>query len=113
MRQQSCHHCQEKAALFAQTQCDAVEMESGIIRQICAERGIPAATVRVISDAANENLPLDFNTLMTAEQNMHFGKLALALVKSPGKIPALIRFGNRVKSSAQKLAATLAQALAA
>lgn len=102
---------QEKAALFAQTKCDAVEMESGIIRQICAERGIPAATVRVISDAASENLPLDFNTLMTPEMDMHFGKLALALVKSPGKIPDLMRFGNRVKSSAQKLAQTLAQAL--
>lgn len=102
---------QEKAALYAQTRCDAVEMESGIIRELCLKRGIPAATVRVISDTAQENLPLDFNTLMTPEMNMHFGKLALALVKSPGKIPELIRFGNRVKSSAQKLAQTLAQAL--
>ncbi|MCD6050740.1 MAG: hypothetical protein K0Q55_2143, partial [Verrucomicrobia bacterium] len=91
---------QEKAALFAQTKCDAVEMESGIIRQMCAEQGIPAATFRVISDAANENLPLNFNELMTPEMTMDFGKLAWALMKSPGKIPELMRFGNRVKISA-------------
>jgi nucleoside phosphorylase len=101
----------EKAVLFAQTKRDAVEMESGIIRQICAERGIPAATVRVISDAAHEDLPLDFNALMTPEMNMSLGKLLVALMKSPGKIPELMRFGKRVQSSAKKLSQTLAQAI--
>lgn len=101
----------EKTVLFTQTKQDAVEMESGIIRHICRERGIPAATVRVISDAAQETLPLDFNQLMTPEMNMDFGKLALTLLKSPGKIPALIRFGNRTKSSAEKLAHCLARTL--
>lgn len=102
---------QEKAVLYAQTKCDAVEMESGIIRKICTEQGIPAATFRVISDAANENLPLNFNELMTPQMTMNFGKLAWALIKSPGKIPELMRFGKRVQSSAQKLGAALAQAL--
>ncbi len=102
---------QEKAVLYAQTKCDAVEMESAIIRQICAEQGIPAATFRVISDAAGENLPLNFNELMTPEMTMDFGKLAWTLMKSPGKIPELMRFGNRVKSSAKKLGEALAKAL--
>ena len=102
---------QEKAVLYAQTQCDAVEMESGIIRQMCAEQGIPSATFRVISDAAGENLPLNFNELMTPDMAMDFGKLAWALVKSPGKIPELMRFGNRVKSSAQKLGEALSKAV--
>ena len=102
---------QEKAALFAQTKCDVVEMESGIIRQICVEQGIPSATFRVISDAAGENLPLNFNEMMTPDMAMDFGKLAWALVKSPGKIPELMRFGNRVKSSAQKLGEALSKAV--
>jgi len=102
---------QEKAVLYVQTKCDAVEMESGIIRQMCAEQGIPSATFRVISDAANENLPLNFNELMTPEMTMDFGKLAWTLMKSPGKIPELMRFGNRVKFSAKKLGEALAKAL--
>jgi len=102
---------QEKAALYAQTKCDAVEMESGIIRQTCADQGIPAATFRVISDAADENLPLDFNQLMTSQMTMDFRKLAWRLIQSPGKIPELMRFGKRVKSSAKKLGAALANAL--
>ncbi len=102
---------QDKAALYSRTQCDAVEMESGIIREICTERGIPAATVRVISDAAHEDLPLNFNEMMTSEMEMNFGKLAWTLMKSPGKIPELMRFQKRVQSSARKLAQVLSDSL--
>ena len=50
------------------------------------ERGIPCATVRVISDTADEDLPLDFNALAKADKNLDFGKLFLAVARSPGKI---------------------------
>ena len=102
----------EKAALRRSTGADAVEMESSVIRAMCRERGIPSATVRVVSDAAGEDLPLDFNALMTPGMDLHFGKLAWCLVRSPGKIPELIRFQKRVSRAAEQLAQTLVQLLA-
>lgn len=101
----------EKAALRERTGADAVEMESDIIRRLCRERGIPSATVRVISDAAHENLPLDFNTLMNADGKLNLRKLALAVACHPHKIPALIALGRRSASAAARLAAVLRASL--
>lgn len=102
----------QKAALRGSTGADVVEMESSVIRAACQERGIPSATVRVISDTAKEDLPLDFNALMTADYRLDFFKLARHLVCSPGKIPELMRFQNRVVFAADRLAETLVKALA-
>lgn len=102
----------EKSQLRATSGADAVEMESSVIRALCRKHGIPSATVRVISDTADESLPLDFNALMTADYRMHFGRLAWQLVRQPGKIPELMRFQKRVNFAAQRLAETLVQVLA-
>ncbi|HRI12504.1 MAG TPA: hypothetical protein PLX89_05810 [Verrucomicrobiota bacterium] len=98
----------DKTALRRETGADAVEMESGVIRDACRVRGIPAATVRVISDAADESLPLDFGALMTPDDRIDFGKLACALIRSPAKIPQLLRFQRRVSHAANALAQVLA-----
>lgn len=97
----------EKTALRERTGADAVEMESGVIRRLCRERGLPSATVRVISDAAHEDLPLDFNALMQADGTLPLGKLAGAILSRPWKIPALMALGSRSKSAAARLAAVL------
>lgn len=102
-----------KLDLWHSTGADAVEMESGRIREICAQRKISSATIRIISDAAQEDLPLDFNQLMTADQRLDYVKLAWALAKSPGTVARLWSFRGRMNAFAAKLAGVLSGVLGA
>ena len=97
----------EKLALRSSTHADAVEMESGALQAECSARGIPFAIARVISDAADEDLPLDFNELMTSEMKLSYLRLALHLARSPGKIGKLRAFGKQVAVCARTQASLL------
>jgi adenosylhomocysteine nucleosidase len=97
----------EKRQLRQSTGADAVEMESGVIRAFCRDRGVPSATVRVISDTAAEDLPLDFNRLVDADGRLSPARLAAALVRSPARVPALLRLRRRTRSAAGRLAGVL------
>ncbi|HTG44518.1 MAG TPA: hypothetical protein VK633_08300 [Verrucomicrobiae bacterium] len=103
---------EEKLRLWRGTGLDAVEMESESIRELCHERNIPSATVRVISDSAEEDLPLDFNTLMSPAQKIHYGKLSWALVRSPWKLAELLAFQQKTIDAAKALASYLNKVLA-
>jgi nucleoside phosphorylase len=108
-------HCSEfiavtaasKAALFASSKAHAVEMESEGIRQVCNGHHIPCTTVRAISDTAGEDLPLDFNRLVTSDQALSGWKLAVAILAAPHKIPALARLGRNSSRAAARLSDVL------
>jgi adenosylhomocysteine nucleosidase len=107
------HHvlttAEEKSVLWQTTGADAVEMESGPLMELCDQRDIPGAILRVISDTARENLPLDFNRLMTPRQNLSLPRLLGAVLASPQVIPGLVRLRRRTRHAARQLARVIAQ----
>lgn len=93
----------DKARLRAESGADAVEMESSIIRAVCRDQGIPSATIRVISDTASQDMPLDFNALLTPDLKMNYLRLGAMILKNPQHIPTLWAFGRETRKAAEAL----------
>ena len=60
---------------------------------------------------AAEDLPLDFNRIMTAECTLSPFKLAWVILWNPRKIPALINLGRQSAKAAARLAETIHRVL--
>ena len=97
----------EKKQLREQTGADAAEMESAAVQAVCRERRISCATVRVISDTAGEDLPLDFNQFLTPEKKLEMSKLMMAVASKPWKMGAMMELQKNTKLAAQRLGEVL------
>lgn len=86
---------------------DAVEMESYSILEEARKWRVPAVAVRVISDGAGDDLPLDFNRAISRDGGVSLPRLLGQLVRRPRQLPGLIRFGQQSRRTATKLAAFL------
>jgi len=85
----------------------AVDMESAIIMANFAMAAVPVVAVRAISDGADEDLPMDFDRCLTPQGAVRPMSLVNAIVRRPGNLPNLVRFGRQSNMAAQKLAAFL------
>jgi adenosylhomocysteine nucleosidase len=101
----------EKKAVREQTGADVAEMESGAVQEFCAGAGVRCVTVRVISDGANDDLPLDFNKFLKEDKSVDMSKLMMAVAKAPWKMGALMQLQQNTKLAAQKLAEVLVKVI--
>jgi adenosylhomocysteine nucleosidase len=83
---------------------DAVEMESFEVLSEALAWMSEGIAVRAISDTADEDLPLDFDQVVTDEGELSMARLAGQIVRKPSAIPGLIRLGKRSGEAAGKLA---------
>jgi adenosylhomocysteine nucleosidase len=100
----------QKKQLRLKSGADAVEMESHTIAEVCREANVPCTIIRVISDSVHENLPVDFNNLMTRNMRINFAKLALRIAASPALIGKLLTFRKQTIFAAQQLGIVLSKA---
>jgi adenosylhomocysteine nucleosidase len=98
-------HSSEKSELSAKA--DAVEMESGDIMLEAVAFGAKVIAIRAISDAVEEDLPVDFNRVTSESGEVSIAKIVAQAAAHPGSIPALIRFGRQSRNAAEKLAIVL------
>lgn len=101
----------EKSELWRNSGADAVEMESGAIVQWCRRKNIPAVIVRVVSDAADETLPLDFTGFVRSDGRFDRWSLLCTVLWRPTLWPALWRLARRTRWAARRLALVLATVL--
>jgi hypothetical protein len=86
---------------------EAVDMESAIVMSRFAFAGISVLALRVVSDAANEDLPLDFDRCLTPQGAIKPMSLVNQIVKRPDNLPNIVRFGRQSHQAGQTLAAFL------
>jgi nucleoside phosphorylase len=82
----------------------AVDMETAAVAAEAAQLGLPWCALRAISDAASEDLPLDFNRCVTPDGDIPLARVLLELARHPGALPGLIRLGRSTSLAAGRLA---------
>jgi len=94
-----------KAQLFKATRAVAVDMESFISAQIAQQRSMPFVAVRVVLDAAQDELPAAI--IRTADQygELQVARLLTELLRTPADLPALLRLAVRFRRADRTLAA--------
>ena len=94
----------EKRDLRERTGALAVEMESAAAAAKAREWGIPFRCVKVVSDEAAEDLPLDFNLYRDPAGRFSRGRIAVAAMLRPFTVmPGLLRLDRNCREAAQSL----------
>ncbi|HMD40939.1 MAG TPA: hypothetical protein VKH15_16760 [Candidatus Acidoferrum sp.] len=93
---------EEKESLYQKG--SIVEMESTHILAAARQRHLPAVVVRAISDAADEDMPVDFARILDSHGHLKMGGLLKEVGLSPYRIPLLIQFGRQSRAAGKSLA---------
>jgi nucleoside phosphorylase len=94
----------EKEELRKASGAVAVEMELAAVAQKAAEWGVPLRCVRVVSDLAKEDLPLDFNRFRDSAGRFALGRIGLHAVIHPFTVlPALLRLNKNCRNAGKQL----------
>ena len=86
---------------------DVVDMESGEILYEALAFGARVIAVRAISDSSDEDMPIDFNRVVTKGGDVSIPRVLGEVLKRPSSLPSLMRFGRQSRAVAETLAGFL------
>ena len=93
-------------------QGDAVEMESAGVLAAASAASIPVVAIRVISDEAAQDLPLDFNRVLTKRGKVRPVRLLSSIATEPAAIRGLLQLAEDSRRAAAALAEFLERYIA-
>jgi nucleoside phosphorylase len=82
---------------------DAVDMESFAAMSEASAQNIPCVAIRAVSDAADGDLPLDFNRVLNERGGIRVSRVLGRLALAPHRFPGLIRLSRNSRDAAVKL----------
>ncbi len=87
----------------------AVDMESAAVAEVACERGIEFAAIRSISDDIEDDLEIDYGSLISDEGKVRVSNLALKIIKDPRQLAILRRLNRQTKIAVKKLSSFMLQ----
>jgi adenosylhomocysteine nucleosidase len=104
----------DKARVRTETGAEAVDLESTALTEICAARHIPVLVLRIVSDAADEPLPLPSDIAYDVEhQRIRPFAIFNHLGEEPAAMDPLARFAHRLPMFQRVLADAIAAVIKA
>ncbi|CAA7620137.1 nucleoside phosphorylase [Magnetospirillum sp. SS-4] len=83
----------DKAALFGRRGALAVDMESGAVAKVAAERRLPFAVIRSVADPYDRSLPPSAMAGLDEDGSTRLLAVMAGLLRRPGDLGGLIRVG--------------------
>lgn len=79
-----------KAAMFAASGANAVDLESGAVARVAQEQGLPFVVVRAICDPAGRDLPPAALLALSPTGTIGLSVVLTSVLKKPWQIPGLL-----------------------
>ncbi len=92
-----------KRRLRAETQADAIDLESGGVARVAKAFGLPFVAVRAISDAAATSLPPAALLPLDGQGRVDLAGVLGSVVRQPWQLPALLRLAFHAGRARQAL----------
>ena len=93
-----------KRSLRLKTDALVVDLESAVAAAFAVSRGLPFAVLRAVADTAEEVLPRAAAVGLSAAGRPAPGRVAMALLRRPGELPALVQVAKRSRTALDALA---------
>jgi adenosylhomocysteine nucleosidase len=94
----------EKATLFAATDADAVDLESGAVARVALAHGVPFAVLRAVADPAARNLPPAALIALDGGGRIGFLRVLGSVIGNPGQVPGLLALARDAAAARRALA---------